>query len=735
MKKPSYFPKFIIAILLLFIGMLFFFSIDRYKVSHDQWIDKITNLKIISNSLTNSLLKFQGNLRSDYARLDKQISKLSEMAANFNTHDLMGKRQLFIKQKQISLPTEKISNIIDQQLKLIASFKLDFSTLKNAESAVFQLIANFKQENADDEDDLIHEIESLERRALYVIRFPENAKYKQKMQQKIDAIKNEYLKQGKGDINNLLETIIKHFNTIINYRETIKKLVKQKIDLTEELQYELESLQQKLEKIYRPKHKKSLNFWFLFLIIAISSLVFAIFQSIKNRKLTMQLFVQNQILEDVIKQKTKNLKSTEDKLQIEKQGKKDIQMELDSSKGNLDTLMNHFNGCVFGYNIANKRINYISKGVEGIWGIAANNISHADTLKSAIHADDINEYNQQFDAAISNKKTLNIDYRIIKRNTDEKDKIKWVREMSTLVEIEKKKDSILSVIVDVSEFKQVAADKKRIEEELIHAQKLESVGQLAAGVAHEINTPAQFISDNLVFLQEAVDEIFQFINDVKKNIDSQELKTLSENINTLFEEADINYLSEEVPTALKQSFEGISRVAKIVRAMKDYSHPGETMQLANINEALESTIIVSGSEWKYFAKLETEFADDLPMVECVIGDINQVVLNMIVNAGHAIVERFDDPDKLEGLIKVTTKKLAEQVAIEISDNGNGMSEEVKTRIFDQFFTTKEVGKGTGQGLSIAYRLIADKHKGKIEVDSEPGQGTTFRIILPIEQKK
>jgi signal transduction histidine kinase len=157
------------------------------------------------------------------------------------------------------------------------------------------------------------------------------------------------------------------------------------------------------------------------------------------------------------------------------------------------------------------------------------------------------------------------------------------------------------------------------------------------------------------------------------------------------------------------------------------------MQLSDINAALESTMTVSSSEWKYYASINKNLDAELPLVECVISDINQVVLNMVVNASHAIVDRFDDADTMMGEIGICTRGFEDHISIEIADNGNGMSEEVKSKVFDQFFTTKQVGKGTGQGLSIAHKLIVEKHAGKIEIDSVEGEGTVFRIILPLTQ--
>jgi len=198
------------------------------------------------------------------------------------------------------------------------------------------------------------------------------------------------------------------------------------------------------------------------------------------------------------------------------------------------------------------------------------------------------------------------------------------------------------------------------------------------------------------------------------------------------DQADLAYLREEVPRAVDQSLEGLGRVAAIVRSMKEFSHPGrETKRPVDLNRAIESTITVARNEWKYVADVETEFDPALPPVPCLAGEMNQVMLNIVVNAAQAIAEVIDEGSGNKGRIRVTTRRVGDKAEIQISDTGAGMSPEIKDRIFDPFFTTKEPGKGTGQGLAIAYRVIRDTHGGSITCDSAPGRGTTFTIRLPL----
>ncbi len=281
--------------------------------------------------------------------------------------------------------------------------------------------------------------------------------------------------------------------------------------------------------------------------------------------------------------------------------------------------------------------------------------------------------------------------------------------------------------------------QKLLESQLNQAQKLESIGQLAAGIAHEINTPTQYVSDNVHFLKDAFADLTDLIGkyrDVIEQVKSGEPVSESiEELEELEEEVDLQYLAQEVPAALDQSLEGLGRVARIVLAMKEFSHPGENQkQKVDINKALESTITVSRNEWKYVAEMKTEFDPQLPLVPCLPGEINQVFLNIIVNAAHAIADKIGSQPETKGLITINTGHDDNHCEIRISDTGKGIPEAIRHRIFDPFFTTKEVGKGTGQGLAISHDVVVNKHCGSIAVETETGQGTTFVIRLPLNDQ-
>jgi signal transduction histidine kinase len=201
------------------------------------------------------------------------------------------------------------------------------------------------------------------------------------------------------------------------------------------------------------------------------------------------------------------------------------------------------------------------------------------------------------------------------------------------------------------------------------------------------------------------------------------------------ERADLGYLLEEIPKAIDQALEGISRVSKIVGAMREFSHPGTKEKvLLNLNQAIENTIVVSRNEWKYVAELETDLDPSLPPVFCLPGEFNQVILNLIVNAAHAIGDVASKGGPEKGIIRVQTRSCPEWAEIRIEDTGTGIPESARSRVFDPFFTTKEIGKGTGQGLAIARSVIVDRHGGSIGFETEEGKGTTFIVRLPYDGK-
>jgi len=271
-----------------------------------------------------------------------------------------------------------------------------------------------------------------------------------------------------------------------------------------------------------------------------------------------------------------------------------------------------------------------------------------------------------------------------------------------------------------------------LQRQLLQAKKMEAIGQLAAGIAHEINTPMQYVQNNVTFFERAFADISVLVGDYKKLQEEQQIE-LSREARQHLEDIDLDFLLEEIPESISETHGGINRVVKIVSAMKDFSHPGTEDKVAiDLNRALEITITVCRNEWKYVAEMETNFDSTLPMIHCLPDQLNQAVLNLIINCAHAIEETGASVSTCPGRISVSTSHDAEWVEIRVSDTGGGIPEEICGRVFDPFFTTKAVGKGTGQGLSIVHDVVVQKHGGTVDFISAPDQGTTFIVRLPIK---
>jgi PAS domain S-box-containing protein len=287
---------------------------------------------------------------------------------------------------------------------------------------------------------------------------------------------------------------------------------------------------------------------------------------------------------------------------------------------------------------------------------------------------------------------------------------------------------VLLVAQDVTE-------RERLELELRHAQKLESVGQLAAGIAHEINTPIQYVGDNTRFLEGAFADLERTIGEYERlrqaAIEGSVTSALLTDLEQTIGGADLGYLAKEIPKSIAQSLDGVQRVATIVRAMKEFAHPGQKEKAAaDLNNALANCLIVARNELKYVADVETEFGE-LPPVICNIADLSQVFLNLLINAAQAIREVNGASGKM-GRILIRTTPRDDSAVISISDTGCGIPESIQSRVYDPFFTTKPVGAGTGQGLAIARAIVVEKHGGTIRFEPNGSQGTVFIITLPLE---
>ena len=442
------------------------------------------------------------------------------------------------------------------------------------------------------------------------------------------------------------------------------------------------------------------------------------------------VFIRQQVIE-----RTEAQEKLNQALVISVDSHKEDLKKLKRSEKDLRSLVNSVDGVLWEADIKSQKITYISQQTNRILRFSPDEImALPGGLVDLVHPEDRTSYL----AALKDIRPGSYPQREF-RVYDATQEVVYIRDILSPVIENNEITRIRGVMLDVSKYKKMGQERIKMEAQLRQAQKLESVGQLAAGIAHEINTPAQFVSDNIKFIIDSFNDLkaLQHLYDELSELQtgSPEFEQKSEQIREHKKAIDLDFLLEDIPEALTQSFDGITRISSIVKAMKEFSHPGsDSMETIDINHAIDNTITVARNEWRYVAEIEKDFDCELPLVECLPGEFNQVILNMVVNAAQAINEQQTiNKDASMGRIRIKTFRNDQKVCIHISDNGAGINKDKIERIFDPFFTTKEVGKGTGQGLAIAYSVIVDKHKGNIDVTSTEGEGTTFMLEIPLKQ--
>jgi signal transduction histidine kinase len=374
----------------------------------------------------------------------------------------------------------------------------------------------------------------------------------------------------------------------------------------------------------------------------------------------------------------------------------------------------------FEYDLTQKKLTYIAPQVSKLLNSTSKR-SRREFLGTLIHRDDREHVMTALhDYAMSEaSERVALQYRLVRDDG----KIVYVR---TLLSDHTSNHLIRGVTIDLTQ-------QTKLEAEVRQVQKLESVGRLAAGVAHEINTPVQYVQDSVQFAREAIDDLFGVIEHHRKVstavVAGSPSRELADQALAGDDSADLEYLRDHVPQALDRAIDGLGRVTAIVHSLKAFAHPDQKQRTSiDINSAIENTLEIARHEYKYVADVELDFGE-VPAIEGYASEINQVLLNLIVNAAHAIESTADRDER--GMIRVRTRNEADHVEIAIGDTGCGIPDHLRERIFEPFFTTKPVGRGTGQGLSIARSVIVDKHGGSLTFDSALGQGTTFTIRLPL----
>ncbi|MBL8910075.1 MAG: PAS domain-containing protein [Archangium sp.] len=394
--------------------------------------------------------------------------------------------------------------------------------------------------------------------------------------------------------------------------------------------------------------------------------------------------------------------------------------QLEQSMRRFQSLIEGVNVVPFEIDAGTGQFTYIAPQGASFYRCTPAELARLEFLMSLVVERDRERTSSSLRAALQHGGSGTIDYRVRRPDGSE-------LEVRTIYRFDAVERLIRGVSIDVTE-------TKRLESELGQAQKLESVGRLASGVAHEINTPVQFVSDSVHFLKDASTDLLRVVadlHDVRERARAGAVAPERLSASTDLEaEVDVAYLTEAVPRAIERSLDGLSRVATIVRSMKEFAHPDSSEKmLVDLNRAIESTLVIANNELKYVADVEKDFGE-LPQVACHVGEVNQVVLNLVVNAAHAIGDVVKNTGK-KGRITVSTRVVGAVVEVSVADTGGGIPEAVRPKIFEPFFTTKGVGKGTGQGLAIA-RSVAAKHEGSLSFTTELGRGTCFTLKLPLD---
>jgi PAS domain S-box-containing protein len=378
----------------------------------------------------------------------------------------------------------------------------------------------------------------------------------------------------------------------------------------------------------------------------------------------------------------------------------------------------------------NLRFVYVNRVLENALGIPASEFLDKTNIELGLPAQE--EWNTAVRRVFETGETTTFEFQVESKDGPRFQEARLTPEHSTLGGVL----YVLAIMRDVTERKKAEKERQLMEVQLRQAQKLESIGQLAAGIAHEINTPTQYVGDNTRFLKDSFESIGKVLQTYTELLGAAKSNMVTPQLLDRVEETlaanDLGYLFEQIPAAIKETLEGVERVTTIVRAMKEFSHPGgKEKSAADLNKAIESTVTVAHNEWKYIADLQLDLDPALPTVPCFIGEFNQVILNLIVNASHAIADVVKQQPGTKGTITLRTRCDGDHVEVRVIDTGTGIPESVRPRIFDPFFTTKDVGKGTGQGLSIVYGSIVKKHGGSVRFETEVGKGTAFILRLPV----
>jgi len=719
----------IIGFCCLFVFMVL--AVNIYERNYPVVLERINAIKAESVLLNNSVLSVSSKLRRDFDEISQREAAFSLAGANLVDEIEPGGWRLadwvarMIRSDGGQLPAvpDSVSDLVDQRLNEINVFKTHTAIARNSEMIARQIVTDLYESHRDHLD--------LSLSYLELSNAIQGAISSNSLTQKpltIQMIRYVAEQDDIPDNQRALALLERHVDLLFDHRLIVADQLAVEQSLRDQLYAELDNYAVNIARLYHVEEESAGVFRGVVILLVLILTLAMTFLIGRNYRLSASLQLYSAELEGKVEERTLELSREKEDLLLEKQKGESLIQRLEESEQQMVTLINSVHCCIVDFSISTGNVHYISLGVERMWRKDREDISKVEQLRQVIHEDDQAEVEAMLEQIRAGNPSASALYRIVWPGGD----VVWLREHCTPRVVDGECDDVVSVIVDVTEAKNASQESERMLQELADAAKMESVGMLAAGIAHEINTPAQFVSDNLQFLKESWAEMQTLVGELCDAASNSSDASLGETAQELCEKADFEYLVEECEPALEQSSEGIASIARIVRAMKEHSHPSTEVEAVDLNHVIENTITVSKGEWKNFATVETDFDKELPIFNCVAGDISQVVLNMIVNSSHALAERQGSSNGEPNTICLRTAANDEEITISVEDNGPGMPEEVRTRVFDHFFTTKEVGRGTGQGLSLAHRVIVDTYGGAIDVESEVDVGTVFTIHLPLD---
>jgi len=729
------------ALLLISLGFL---SRDTNKQNFISWTNMLDSLNLLTYEMDSELLKLRSGLSSNYDQITKIVSQTEMLMKiikqrEFDDQALSESRIPLISQPVLTADTAVLHDLVRHRLDLAEKFKTKIFESRKSEVIAERYLMELQSAEVSEagwgwEDNLL----ALEK-TVSQMESSTNNEYVTIIDQLMALTKApDQLKQ--------LERFRVHLDGMNKNVFRIRILVVGLLRSSESIKEEISQLNDGLVQDYKNLSGKAAIFQWLLFAQALLYVFYGAYQARKAVNFSRLLAHQNAQLDAKVQERTKELEAETAQKQNVIKTLKSNERALAASNRKREELIHSIDGVVWS-STANRDAGYtfVSDQASAVFGFKPEELMRpVGVLDKFIHRDDMGIVESAFAAA---EQSGNNKFQVEYRYKLDDERIIYIRNIVTIVRDAGdagdagKVLGYSGIMFDVTKFKMMTQKNRGMEAQLRQSQKLEAVGQLAAGIAHEINTPAQFVGDNIHYFQDTfadLDELFAQHDALFKLLAEEPLgdaaKEQVEKIETLSKKIDLAFIREDVPNAIGQALDGIQRITTIVKAMKEFSHPGGvSKESIDLNKAINSTLTVARNEWKYLAHMVTELDPGLPMVTCLPGEINQTVLNMVVNAAHAIEER----QKQEGttdLGTITIKTMVEDnyVVIHISDTGKGIKPENLAKVFDPFFTTKQVGKGTGQGLYIAHSVIVEKHNGQLDVESEPGVGTCFKIKLPIE---